>query len=320
MIQKETHAIPREDLGEAFKEYDIPGVRFIADQVLPELGVAQQAATISVTKRKNLTIPNVDHANGAAYDRVALYMDDMSFACKNRGLEGQVTDQDILLYASEFPAEVEETQNVAVKMRLAREKRVKELVFNTTTWPSGTAALFTDYSGAPWDAAGSKVIKQIQTVRELVRLNCGVPANALVISESSLINLMSNTEIMAKFPGAITITEQMMRNAMSAILGIPNLIVGQAVYNSADEGQDFSGSEIWPDDYALVGVLGTSTTPRAQPQLGRTMRWDPYANSLEYVETYREEQTESEVIRVKSFSDEKIFDEYFAHLMQIDVL
>jgi len=318
MIQKSTHAIPRMDLGAAFHEYSTDRMRFIADEILPVKGVRKKSATMSVCKRKNLTIPDTAHANGATFNRVDLYMDDMDYLCVDHGLEGKVTDEDVENYVDDFDAEVEKTQAIKIKMRLARELRVKQAIFNTTTWPSGTAALYTDYSGAPWDAVGSEVIKQIQTVREIVRLNCGLPPNALIISESSMINLMNNTQILAKFPGVTVLTEAMLRAAMASILGIQDLIVGQAVYNSADEGQDFTGAEIWPDDYAMVAVLGSEGLPMTEPQLGRTMRWDAYISDLEYVESYREEQTKSEIIRVEQYVQEKVFDPYFAHLLLID--
>lgn len=316
MIQKSTHATPRMDLGVAFHEYVIDRMRFIADAILPQRNVRKKAATLSVTKRKNLTVPDVNHANGATFGRIELYMDDLEYACTDKGLEGQVTDEDRENYVDDFDAELEKTQAIKIKMRLARELVVKNLVFNTTTFTG--ADLYTDYSGAPWDAAGSGVIAQIQTVREKVRLNCGLPPNALVISESSMINLMNNTEIKAKFPGANVITEAMLRASMAAILGIPELIIGQAVYNSADEDQDFSGAEIWPDDYALVAVLGAESLPLTEPQLGRTMVWNAYVPDIEYVEMYREDQTKSDIVRVQQYTQEKLIDPYFGHLMEID--
>ena len=318
MIQKSTHAVPRMDLGVAFHEYSTDRMRFIADQILPVKGVRKKAATMSVCKRKNLTVPDTAHANGATFNRVDLYMDDLSYECKDHGLEGQVTDEDRENYADDFAAEVEKTQAIKLKMRLARELRVRQAIFNTTTWPSGTTALYTDVSAAPWDTIGSGVIKQIQTAREVVRLNCGLPPNALIISESSMINLMNNTQILAKFPGVTVLTEAMLRGAMASILGIQDLIVGQAVYNSADEGLTFTGAEIWPDDYAMLAVLGSEGLPMTEPQLGRTMMWEAYISDVEYVESYREEQTKSEIVRVEQYVQEKIFDPYFGHLLKID--
>jgi len=318
MIQKSTHAIPRMDLAEAFHEYSPRRARFIADLILPIYPTVKQAATLSVVMRENLTIPEVDHANGAVFNRVDLYMDDLDYSCKDKGLEGQVTDWDLERFATEFDAEVETSQSVKIKMMLAREKRVHDLIFNTTTWPAATAALYTDNSAAPWDAAGSDIIGQVLAARELVRANTGIPANAMIIGEVTLINMLQNTAIIARFPGALIITEAMLRAQMGALMGIQDLIVGQAVYNSADEGQTFTGTDIWPDDYAMVAVLGEENLPMIEPQLGRTILWNPYTSDLEYVESYREEQTRSEVVRVGHALDEKIFDAYFGHLMKID--
>jgi len=306
------------DLGVAFHEYTTSKMRFIGDEILPTFGVAKEAATMSVTKRRNLTIPETKRANGATANRIELYMDDMSYQCVDHGLEGTVTDRDREKYANDFDPEVEKTQAIKIKMRLAREKRIKDLVFNTSMWTGGD--LYIDNSAAPWDVAASGIIKQVQTGREKVRLNCGIPADSMIISESTLINMMNNTQVLGKFPGALVLTEAMLRAQMAAIFGIRNLIVGQAVYNTADEGQDFSGGEIWPDDYALLAVLGEEGLPLTEPQLGRTILWEEYISDIEYVWMYRENQTKSDVICVEHSVDEKIFDAYFAQLMLIDVL
>lgn len=316
MIQPGTHATPRMDLGEAFHEYETSQIQFVGDRIFPQRSVNKKAATLKVTKRKNLDIPNIKHANGSTFNRVTLYMDDMSYATVDEGLEIPVTDEDRENYASDFDAEIESTQALKLKMRLARELAIRQAIFNTTTFTGSD--LYTDNSSAPWDAAGSAVIKQIQVAREKVRINCGVKPRSMVISESSFVNLLNNTEIKAKFPGATVITEEMMRAQMGAIFGITDLIVGQAVYNSANEGQDFSGAEIWPDDYAFIGVLGSEGLPLTEPQLGRTLIWSSYINDIEYIESYREEQTKSDIIRCERFTQLKIFDAYFGHLMKID--
>lgn len=316
MIQKSTHAIPRMDLGEAFHEFSAEDMRFIALDILPKKPLGKKAATMSVTKRKNLTIEETKRANGSTYNRIEWYMDDLAYACVNHGLEGQVTDEDVENYGSEFDAELEKTQGIKLKMQLAREKRVKDLVFDTSKWTG--AALYTDNSAAPWDAVGSDIIGQLRAGKEKVRANTGRIPNSLIIGEGSLNNMLANTALIARFPGIPVLTESIFRSRLNELLGIQNLLVGQAVYNTADEGQDFSGGDIWPDDYAMLAVLGTETTPMVQGHLGRTIIWEQYTSDIEYLETYREEQTESEIIRCKEFIDEKIFDVYFAHLMKID--
>jgi len=305
------------DLGEAFHEFSAEDMRFIAMDILPRKLLGKKAATMSVTKRKNLTIPETKRANGATYGRIEWYMDDLAYACTNHGLEGQVTDEDVENYGSEFDAELEKTQGIKLKMQLAREKRVKELIFNTTTWTG--AALYTDYSSAPWDNIASDIIGQLRAGKEKVRANTGRMPNSLIIGEGALNNMLKNTALIARFPGIPILTESIFRSRLAELIGIQNLLVGQAIYNTADEGQDFSGGDIWSDDYASLAVLGNESTPMVQGHLGRTIIWDQYTSDIEYVESYREEQTESEIIRCKEFIDEKIFDAYFAHLMKIDV-
>ena len=317
MIQKSTHATPRMDLGVAFHEYSPSRVRFIADDILPAKGVSKEASTLSVITRENLTIPQTKHANGAVYGRAALYAEDMSYQCVDHGLEGQLTDRDRAKYADDFDAELETVNSIKIKMMLAREKRIKDLVFNPTTWTG--SSLYTDNSASPWDTTTTDIVAQVMAAKEKVRQNTGVVPESLIIGEGAMQNLLKNDDIIARYPGnAGPITEAMLRNGMAAIFGLQNLFVGQAVYNSADEGQTFSASEIWPDDYAMVAALGTAGMPLSEPQLGRTITWDRFVPGLRYTEQYREEQTKSDIFRVEESLDEKIFDAYFGHLMLID--
>lgn len=316
MIQKSTHAVPRADLGVAFHEYSPTRARYIAGDILPIHNVGKEAATISVTLRKNLTIPETRHANGAVYNRVELYMDDMAYACVDHGLEGQVTNRDKAKYANDFDAELEKTAGIKIKMLLAREKRIKDMIFNTTTWTG--ADLYTDNASNPWDDATKDIIGQVGAAKEKVRLNTGVPANALIIGEATLQNILKNDDLIARFPGTAVINEVIIRSSMAAIFGLQDLLVGQAAYNSADEGQDASMSDMWGDDYAMVAALGSEGLPMTEPQLGRTILWQEYVSDIEYVESYREEQTKSDIIRVEHSVDEKVFDAYFGHLMKID--
>jgi len=316
MIQKPTHATPRADLGVAFHEYSPARGIYIADSILPMLGVRKQAATLSVIQRENLTIPNTKRANGAVFGRVSLYAEDMSYSCWNDGLEGQLTDQDRENYGDDFDAELETVNGVKIKMLLAREVRIKNLVFNTTTWTG--SSLYTDNSASPWDTETTDIISQVNAAKEKVRLNTGVPADSLIIGEAAMQNLLKNDDIIARFPGAALITEAMIRNAMAAIFGLEQLLVGKCAYNSADEGQTATMSDIWGDDYAMVAALGREGMPLTEPQLGRTVLWERYTPGMVDVEQYREQQTKSDVFQVERSIDEKIFDAYFAHLMKID--
>ena len=312
------YAIPRADLGEAFHEFSPDGQTFIAEQIFPVRGVIKKAAALSVITRKNLKRSDTKHANGSAYGRINLDAKDMDYKCASEGLEIPVTDEDRENFARDFDCEMESIQVLKLKMLLERECRVKDLVFDTSTWTGSD--LYTDVSGsAPFGTVGSEVIPVITTAKEKVRKQTGVTPNALILGQAALNQLLGNTKIIARFPGNPgPITEDMLRNALAQIFGLQQLIVGSAVYDSAKEGQDFSSYDIWGDMYAMVAKIQSGPTS-INAGLGRSIIWTPLDAGEESIVQYREEQTASDIFRSQGFRQEKVFDQAFAHLLKINL-
>lgn len=319
MITYSTYATPRADLGEAFHEFSIDGQSFIADRVLPDLGVQKEDGTITVITRENFRSDDARRAEGGTFNRISITGEDLAYLCKNFGLEIPVTDRERRKYVDDFQIELEKISILRWRMLLAREIRVKDLIFNTTTWDSSDSDLYTDNSSAPWDAADSGIIAQVQAAIQKVLL-MGVRPNALIVGEVTAVNMTNNTGIIGRFQNTDIITIEMIRNAMVTIFGLRYLIVGDAVYNTADEGQSYSGSFIWPDDYAMVARVAEGPgMPMTTPCIGRTLRWNDMVNNVGGTpEQYREEQTKSEIYRMEDYLQEKILEKYFGHLMLID--
>jgi len=314
MIQQSTRSVPREDLGVAFHEYDPAADGFVSEIALPPIPVGKKAATMGVITRENLKRADSNHANGAGFNRVNLISEDKSYACKDHGLEIPLTDEDRATYETDYSAEYESVQSVTRKMFIEREIRVKDALFNTTTFTG--ADLYTDVSGTPWDAAGSDAIGHIRAAIKKVLANTGVMPDTMLIGLQTLENICLNTALLARFPGVQILTKQMIEQSIAAIVGLQNIIVGWAGYDSANEGQVYSSGTIWDDDYALI--YKRHTGGRATPGLGRIVEWTGIQNGRDQVVQYREEQTESDVFRVRDFSYEWLFDAYFGHLLKVD--
>lgn len=313
-IQQATRSTPREDLGVAFHEYNPVTDGLVANIALPPIPVGKKAATMGVITRENLKRADSNHANGGSFNRVTLISEDKSYRCKDHGLEIPLTDEDRSTYETDYDAEYESVQSLTRKMYIEREIRVKDVMFNTTTFTGSD--LYTDRSGAPWDAAASDAIGHITAAVNKVLANTGVLPDTMLIGRPTLENLLLNTAILARFPGAALITRQMLEQSLASIFGISQLIVGWAGYDSAAEGQDFTSGTIWTDDYALI--YKRHTGGRATPGLGRIVEWSGIQNGIDQVVQYREEQTESDIFRVRDFSDEWLFDPYFGHLLKVD--
>jgi len=313
-IQQSTRSVPREDLGVAFHEYN-PGTEgFVADIALPPIPVGLKAATMGVITRENLKRADSNHANGASFNRVNLISEDKSYACKDHGLEIPLTDEDRSTYETDYDAEYESVQSVTRKMYIEREIRVKDALWNTTTFTGSD--LYTSWAAAPWDVVGSDAIGHIRTAITTILANTGVLADTMLIGRATMESLLLNTAIVARFPGVQVLTRAMLESNLAAILGLTNLIVGWAGYDGANEGQVYETGTIWNEDYALI--YKRHTAGRATPGLGRVVEWTGIQNGRDQVVQYREEQTESDIFRVRDFSYEWIFDPYFGHLMLID--
>jgi len=309
-----SYATPRADLGEAFREFVPEGQRFITEQIFPVRPVVKKEATLSVITRENMKRADTKHANGSVFPRIQLAAEDMSYKCVDHGLEIPVTDEDRENYASDFDAELESVEVLKMKMMVEREVRAQGIVFNTGTWTG--AALITDVSAAPWATSTSDVIAHVLAAKEMVRKNTGVMPNALIMGEAVMAQLLINSKITGRFPGATIITEDMLRQQMAALFGIPRLIVGSVVYDGAKEGQSFSATDLWGSTYAMVARIQEGST-RVNPGLGRSILWTPFDGIDDIVE-YREEQTASDIYRSQEYRVEKVFDPYFGHLLKIN--
>lgn len=317
MINQSTYARPRGDLAEAILQMN-PGMNFLADAILPVRPVALKSATLLALERENAGEPETKHGTGAAYNRVALRAEDITYTCINHGLEAQLPDSQRALYTNDMDAEMETVQDIIMKMKIAREIRVKDAIFNTTTFTG--ASLYTDNSSYPWDTTTTTIANQVRAAVDKVLTNSGFHPNTLVIGEVALTNILNNTTVDDYFPGAAAITVEMLKGALGSIFNLasggPGLLVGTAAYNTAKDGQTYSGGFIWPDDYAMICYVNPSSLRYGG--LGKTFVWSEMSGELYNVEQYREEQTKSDVFRVEHFAEEKILDAYMGHLLKID--
>jgi hypothetical protein len=310
-----TYATPRADLGAAFLEYVPEGATMIADQVLPVTTVGLEAGTYTkITRESILTMEDAKHSEGA-YNRIGFTGEDATYACEERALEFALSDKKLARFSRDFDAEMVAVMHLRHKLAMTREKAVKDLVFNTSTWTG--APLYTDVSSAPWDAAGSDAIGHVAAAASAVRTNCGIAPDTLIVGYATMQNLLKNTAIRASFPGVQILSADLIRANAAAIFGLNQIVVGNMVYNSADEGYTASLTDLWGDDYAMICKV-CSPGSIESPGIGRTFQWVEDADSMVVFETYREEQTRSNVYRVRQNVDEVIQDAYFGHLLKVD--
>lgn len=315
--QSGTRTTPRLDLGVAFMEFVAAQNYFIGMQLLRLFRTQEQKGVFPAITRECLTRSiNTKRAKRSGYNREGIITVDVEYACEEHGLEGALDDSERRLYEKDFDAELNTTLQTGHLLLLAQEVRIATALFNTSTWTG--SALYTDNSSAPWDAAATDVVGQVNAAKEKVRANTGMKPNALIFSETNKNRLLSNTDIKARIQYVARLTEQEILNALADIFGVRYVLIGQAVKNTANKGKDFSGSDVWSDDYAMVALIAENEGNLAEPCVGRSMLWANDSPENTTVEQYREDGIRSDIFRVRQNVDELVIDKYFAHLMKVD--
>lgn len=312
-----TYATPRLDLGRAMWEYMLGSNQFIGvNRILPIFNTMKKAASFSkITRDSILRSRNVKRAPRAAYSRDQYEAKDQQYNCEERGHEQPLDDVERSLYRSDFDAESAASRIAANVVLLEQERDVASMIFNTTTWALG-GALGTDNSGSPWATAGTDIIGQVEAAKTKVRQNSGSRPNALIIGYGVIESFKKNTAIKDAIKYVSIPTEDAILNALSGLFGLKNIIVGDAIRNSAKEGQAFTGADVWSTTYAMIARVA-ETNDLAEGCLGRTMLWTEDSPQNATVEEYREEQTRSWVYRARHHADEIVFDANYAHLLKI---
>jgi len=315
-----TGSTPAPYLGRAMFEWQ-PDFNYVGGVVAPVI--------MAPVDKKNGTLPNITasktsgenldnvRAPGSAYNRDQVEINTDSYEVVGHGKEIPLPEEDIAWYSSVMDAEIVAAGKIKNDLLVEREIKVKDMIFNTTTFTG--ASLFTDVSSAPWDTAGSDAKGHIVAAKEKVRVNSGMMPNALIVGHATYNNLIfTNTYFSTTVLSGLAVpSPEQVKAAIEAILGL-KIIDADAIYNSAIEGQSYSGAYIWPDDYAMIARIATSSNP-AEPALARLIGWspEPSAAAMEFA-TYGEPQTKSMVIQGDMYYDEIIRGTQFGHLLKVD--
>jgi hypothetical protein len=142
--------------------------------------------------------------------------------------------------------------------------------------------------------------------KQAMRAASGLEPNVLVMSKKVFENLLLSAEVSNVFQYTNPIqsgTMEGQRRVLAQYLGVDEILVGGAIKDSAKKGQSFSIADIWDDEY--VGLVKTASGMNLrEPALGRTFLWTGDSPSIITTESYREEQTRSDVYRVRQNVDE----------------
>jgi hypothetical protein len=310
----------RPDLADSLMEFDLAMDQrgYIASKIFPVIDVQSQAGVFGkIPIEQLLQQRDTKRAPGAGYNRGKFTFTTGAYTCEENGAEEPVDDREAKMYAEYFDAEVISTLRAYNAVLRAQEERVAAAVFNASTW--NTAALTTSITHEWDDPTNAVPLTNVEAAVQKIYDNSGLWANALIINHKVFRNLRNCNQVIDRVESggagdaskATDITVEMLANAFD----LPYILVAGGSKNGAIEGQNASPTQIWSGEYAMVCRIATGSDFR-EPCIGRTFHWSADGSSIGgTVETYREEQTRSDIVRVRHDVDEVVLYVEAGHLL-----
>lgn len=303
-MSRPSTAISRPELGAVAYEYMIEAAmtRFIGQRILPIKRVMKQSAEYPVIPlAAMLETPKTERADRGNYNRSDWKFDFQNYSTTRQGWEEAIDDREEALYSTYFDMEEAATLRAMAIILRSHEKRVKALVYNTGTIANGAV-------GVPWTTPATATPKaDVDGGRDSMRDNFGVLPNIITISYARFNALLRTAEIRdaLRFTNPIELGGfEVQKRIMAQYFGVDEILVGDAQENTAKKGQTAVLGEIWTPGTVGLYAVSDGSDDMKQPVIGRTMLWEEGAPDMLTTETYREEDIESDIVRVKHDTNE----------------
>lgn len=310
----------RPDLAGSLEQFDLAMDRegFIGSQVLPVFDAARSAGTFGkIPLAQLLQTRDTTRAPGATYSRGSYKFEPDTYTTQEQGAEEPVDDNDRENYRDYLDAELVATARAYDAVLRNQEIRVAAMIFNATTW---TGASLTTAITNEWDDAANAVpITDVEAAVRKVWENSGLWPNTLIINRHVFRNLRNCDSIIERVnaagAGSPSKPSDITLAMLSAVFDLPRILVGGSAKNTALEGAAAAIGKIWSDEYAMVCRTAVTNDIR-EPCIGRTFHWAQDGSQIGgTVEEYREEQTRSDIKRVRHQVGEKTLYVQMGHLL-----
>jgi hypothetical protein len=216
---------------------------FICEKILPEVQSKQSSGKLGKYGTAHLRIENSLKGGRAKYRRVeAITRSTTDFYIEGHGLEGMVTQDDYDNVEDPFKAEEDETVGLTSMLWLEKEKLLADSLANTSVL---TQNVTLSGSSQLSDYLNSDPIAAFAAARLAVRNGCGAPPDTGIMDWGVWNKIRFHPAILDALgfkdnrPGGLTESE------LASAMGVKQLLIGQAVYESAAEGQASSLQPVW---------------------------------------------------------------------------
>lgn len=313
--QRPEFAVPFTEFAEMPKEFG-----FVGMQVLAPIDVPTQKGELYVEPiEQELQKGELKRAPDGTYNRITDEFTERSYATKELGLESRLSDRMLRAYRDLPSAEAS-----TVRRLMRRVMRSIERSIATALTATGSGEDFENFSddtssagyGGDWSVHGTATpMSDIAKMQKLIYDNSGLIPDTLVMSYKKLIDLTLNQEIRGAIKywgGDDPKPGNLMKKlpVLASALGVQRILIAGAVRATSDKGQDIALSPIWPNAKVGLYVTAPAGSDMDNPCVGRLATWPGDEAGIGMgdepeimVESYREDQSRSEIFRSRGEVD-----------------
>lgn len=236
--------------------------QLIADQVLENIKIPERSGTLLLEETRNFMGAgaglDLERAAGSSramiggFDRTS-----QTFKAKIFSASDSIAMEDI--FDSQYPGSEEAriARKVARVLKLAREKRAADVLFDATTFNTSAAS-------AAFSAATAEPLSELFDLKDTVFAAAhGINPDTLILGRACFRSLAKNAEVRGYVgdsskgiaSGNQILNDEAVLSVLRDVLGIPNIYVGQALRDTAVAGATSSESAIWDGTKCFMGIL-----------------------------------------------------------------
>jgi hypothetical protein len=275
---------------------------YIAFQAWPMVMVEKDSDKYR-TYTRNWRIPQTLRANGGLAREWDFDISTASYLLEKHSLKGYVTDDDVINYdAADYRADMTEELTDAIYRKVEYDfaQQFTHTAFSQYVSLAATAAF-------AQNTTLSDPIPVFDTATSVISQNSGYKPNYAIISRDSFVAMKNHISILDRVKYT---SSEMSENIIKGLIGVPQLFVANASYDTAHEGLTDSISYIFPNNYCFMGYKPPKPSA-LKPSSGYI-----FVSRQPGVKRWRVEEREAEAIEVTVKYDPVVVSPLSAYLIK----
>lgn len=249
---------------------------FVADRAFPRVPVQKQSDVFYTYDRGYFNRVEMEKRGDTAESAGMNYaISTDSYDCDVWSLHKDISDRVRANADSPIQLDREATEVLTLQSLLRREVEWSSTFFTTSQWTTD----ITGVSGAPgasqvqqWNEAASTPIEDIRDYKRTVQASTGFRPNKLIVGRAAFDALLDHPDIVGRLDRGQTAGPAMaMRESLSALFELDEILVMDAIQNTANEGAANAHSFIG-GNHALL-VYSPQSPGLMTPAAGYTFTW-----------------------------------------------